>query len=146
VRIQSTSPIAVVVQRRDADGSLDNYRGLTTEAASRQVMLPVVNKNYGPFGDSSGWNSSLRVLTFDGSTAHVRVIYFSKEFPKGRVYGPVSVEGQATLRQWDDAGLPDGWVGSAIVVSDQPVVVVANLETSVFSGDRVLMYGGVSIE
>lgn len=146
VRILATSPIAVVVQRRDRDGSLDNYRGLTTEAASRQVMLPVVNKNYGPFGDHTGWNSSLRVLTFDGSTAHVRVIYFSKEFPKGRVFGPVSVEGQSTLRQWEDAGLPDGWVGSAIVVSDQPVVVVANLETEVFSGDRVLMYGGVSIE
>lgn len=146
VRIKATAPIAVVAQRRDADGSLDNYRGLTTEAASRQVMLPVVNKNYGPFGDHTGWNSSLRVLTFDGSTAHVRVIYFSKEFPKGRVYGPVNVEGQATLRQWDDGGLPDGWVGSAIVVSDQPVVVVANLETEVFSGDRVLMYGGVSIE
>jgi len=146
VRIQATAPIAVVAQRRDADGSLDNYRGLTTEAASRQVMLPVVNKNYGPFGDHAGWNSSLRVLTFDGSTAHVRVIYFSKEFPSGRIYGPVSVDGQATLRQRDDGGLPDGWVGSAIVVSDQPVVVVANLETEVFSGDRVLMYGGVSIE
>jgi len=146
VRILATAPIAVVAQRRDADGSLDNYRGLTTEAASRQVMLPVVNKNYGPFGDHTGWNSSLRVLTFDGSTAHVRVIYFSKEFPNGRVYGPVSIEGQATLRQWEDGGLPDGWVGSAIVVSDQPVVVVANLETEVFSGDRVLMYGGVSTE
>ncbi|MFN8585349.1 MAG: hypothetical protein U0446_08540 [Dehalococcoidia bacterium] len=146
VRLQATSPIAVVVQRRDTDGSLDNYRGLTTEAASRQVMLPVVNKNYGPFGDHDGWNSSLRVLTFDGSTAHVRVIYYSKEFPNGRLFGPVTVEGQATLRQWDDAGLPDGWVGSAIVVSDEPVVVVANIETEVFSGDRVLMYGGVSIE
>lgn len=146
VRIQATSPIAVIAQRRDDDGSFDNYRGLTTEAASRQVMLPVVNKNYGPFGDSAGWNSSLRVLTFDGSDAHVRVIYYSKEFPTGRVFGPVTVEGQATLRQWDDGGLPDGWVGSAIVVSDQPVVVVANIETEVFSGDRVLTYGGVSIE
>ncbi|MGE0228001.1 MAG: hypothetical protein AB7I38_05480 [Dehalococcoidia bacterium] len=146
VRIIATSPIAVVAQRRDSDGSLDNYRGLTTEAASRQVMLPVVNKNYGPFGEQAGWNSSLRVLTFDGSTAHVRVIYFSKEFPTGRVYGPVSIDGESTLRQWEDGGLPDGWVGSAIVVSDQPVVVVANIETEVFSGDRVLMYGGVSIE
>lgn len=146
VRIQATAPIAVVAQRIDADGSLDNYRGLTTEAASRQVMLPVVNKNYGPFGDRTGWNSSLRILTFDGTTAHVRVIFFSKEFPSGQVYGPVSIEGQATLRQWEDGGLPDGWVGSAIVVSDQPVVVVANIATEVFSGDRVLTYGGVSID
>ena len=146
VRIKATNPIAVVAQRLDQDGSLDNYRGLTTEAASRQVMLPVVNKNYGPFGDSKGWNSSLRILTFDGSTAHVRVIYFSKQFPNGLVYGPVSVDGFATLRQWEDGSLPDGWVGSAIVVSDQPVVVVANIETEVFSGDRVLTYGGVSIE
>ncbi len=146
VRIIATSPVAVVAQRLDQDGSLDNYRGLTTEAASRQVMLPVVNKNYGPFGDSKGWNSSLRVLTFDGSTAHVRVIYFSKQFPNGLVYGPVSVDGFATLRQWEDGNLPDGWVGSAIVVSDQPVVVVANVVSEVFTGDRVMTYGGVSIE
>lgn len=146
VRISATNPIAVVAQRLDVDGSLDNYRGLTTDAASRQVMLPVLNKNYGPFGESTGWNSSLRILTFDGSTAHVRVIYYSKEFPGGQVYGPFSVDGFATLRQRDDGGLPDGWVGSAIVVSDQPVVVVANVETEVFTGDRVLTYGGVSIE
>jgi hypothetical protein len=146
VRIKATNPIAVVVQRLDDDGSLDNYRGLTTEAASRQVMLPVVNKNYGPFGDNKGWNSSLRILTFDGSTAHVRVIYYSKDFPTGQVFGPISVDGQATLRQWEDGNLPDGWVGSAIVVSDQPVVVVADVETEVFTGDRVMTYGGVSIE
>lgn len=146
VRINATNPIAVVAQRLDADGSLDNYRGLTTDAASRQVMLPVVNKNYAPFGESKGWNSSLRILTFDGSTAHVRVIYYSKEFPSGQVFGPVSVDGFATLRQWEDAMLPDGWVGSAIVVADQPVVVVANLVTEVFTGDRVMTYGGVSIE
>jgi hypothetical protein len=109
-------------------------------------MLPVVNKNYGPFGEGAGWNSSLRILTFDGSTAHVRVIYYSKDFPTGQVFGPISVDGQATLRQWEDGNLPDGWVGSAIVVSDQPVVVVANVETSVFTGDRVMTYGGVSIE
>ncbi|MEZ4501818.1 MAG: hypothetical protein R3C39_04280 [Dehalococcoidia bacterium] len=146
VRMQSIEPIAVVAQRLAAGGPLADYRGFTAEEASRQVVLPVVNKNYGPFGGNEGWNSWFSVLTFDGTTAHVRVVYYSKAFPNGLISQPVTVDRQRSFRQWEDKNLPDGWVGSAIIVSDRPVVVVANLESDVFSGDPVMMYNGVSLE
>lgn len=146
VRMQGIEPIAVIAQRVSDDGRLGDYRGFTPEEASRQVVLPVVNRNYGPWGGSSGWNSWFRVLTFDGSEAHVRVVYYSKRFPQGLFAEPVIVDRERTFRQWDEGQLPDGWVGSAVIVSDQPVVVVANLESDVFSGDGVMMYNGVSLE
>ena len=117
-----------------------------TPTTSRQVVLPVLNKNYGPFGGSEGWNSWFRVLTFDGSIARVRVVYYSKRFPGGLYSPPLVVERERTFRQWDEGSLPDGWVGSAIVISDQPVVVLANLESDTFGGDGVMMYNGVSLE
>ena len=146
VRMQSVEPIAVVAQRIDAGGGLGDYRGFTVEEASRQVVLPVLDKRFGPFGEQDGWNSWLRIATFDGSVAHVRIIYYSKQFPGGLLRPAMSVDRMTTVRQADDAALPDGWVGSAVVVADRPVIVVANIESSVFRGDSLMMYSGVSFD
>jgi len=146
VRIQASQPIAVVTQRLGADGSFADYRGFSAEEASREVVAPVLNKNYGPFGGNSGWNSSFRVTTFDGSTANVRVIYYSRQFPNGLFAQPVSVQRQRTFRQADQTQLPDAWVGSAIIIADRPVVVAVNLESDVFSGDPSMLYSGVGLE
>jgi len=146
VRIQAVEPIAVVAQRLSEGGPLADYRGFTVEEASRQVVLPVLNKNFGPFGDATGWNSWFRVLTFDGSAATVRVFYYSKQFPDGLISVALKVDRERTFRQWEEPRLPDGWVGSGLVVSDRPVVVVANLESDVFDGDPVMLYSGVSLE
>jgi hypothetical protein len=145
VRMQASEPIAVTAELLSSRG-LGDYRGFTADDASRQVVLPVLNRNYGPWGGTSGWNSWFRVLTYDGSIAHVRVVYYSKRFPSGLISPPVIVERERTFRQWEEFNLPDGWVGSAIIVSDQPVVVVANLESDLFSGDSVMMYSGVGLE
>ena len=111
------------------------------------MVLPVLNKNFGPWGDSKGWNSWFRVLTFDGSVAHVTVVYYSKQFPDGLFpSGAARVDGQRTFVQWENSALPDGWVGSAVIVADRPVVVVANLESDVFRGDPAMLYNGVSLE
>ena len=147
VRMESLAPIAVVAQRLSADGAFADYRGFTAEEASRQVVLPVVNKNFGPWGGFNGWNSWFRVLSFDGSAAQVTVIYYSKQFPDGLFpSGATTVGGQRTFVQWEHRVLPDGWVGSAVIVADRPVVVVANLESDVFGGDPVMLYNGVSLE
>ncbi|MDA0351660.1 MAG: hypothetical protein O3A10_05560 [Chloroflexi bacterium] len=147
VRMEAVDPIAVVAQRISPNGAFADYRGFTAEEASRQVVLPVLNKNYGPWGASRGWNSWFRVLSFDGSVAHVTVIYYSKQFPDGLFPpGAARVDGQRTFVQWENGALPDGWVGSAVVVADRPVVVVANLESDVFGGDPVMLYNGVSLE
>ena len=145
VRIQATEPVAVVAQRVSEVGALADYRGFTAEEASREVVLPVLNKNFGPWGDHRGWNSWFRVLTFDGSEARMSVVYYSKYFPTGLVSPPLRVDRQKTLRQWENGRLPDGWVGSAIVIADRPIVVLANLESDVFAGDPVMLYNGVSV-
>ncbi len=147
VRIQSVEPITVVVQRLSSAGSLADYRGFTPAEASRQVVLPVMNKNYGPFGGRSGWNSSFRVASFDGSTTYAYIVYYSKQFPRGLFPdSPVPVEGSRTFRLQDERKLPDDWVGSVVIVSDRPVVVVANLRSDVFEGDPEMLYNGVSLE
>ncbi|MDA0365747.1 MAG: hypothetical protein O3B31_11820 [Chloroflexi bacterium] len=147
VRMQAVQPIAAVAERLSASGgALSDYRGFSAAEASRQVVLPVLDKNYGPFGSRKGWNSWFRVLTFDGSSANVHIVYYSQAFPTGLIGDAKVVPGQATFRQWDDRRLPDGWVGSAVVVSDRPVVVIANLESDVFPGDPVMLYSGISLE
>ena len=147
VRMQSVQPIAVVGQRRSADGSLADYRGFTAQDASRKVVVPVTNKNFRPWRTGDGWNSWFRVLTFDGSAAGVSVVYFSKAFPTGlqAVIGR-TVVGSRTFRQWEERQLPDDWVGSAIVISNRPIVVIANLESDSFEGDPVMLYSGVPLE
>ncbi len=147
VRMQAVNPIAVVVQRLSADGSLADYRGFSASEASTQVVLPVVDKNFGPFGGKKGWNSWFRVLAFDGSAANVYVVYYSAQFPRGLFpQSPILAAGGFTFRQNEDSRLPDGWVGSAVVVADRPVTVVANLQSDVFQGDPVMLYNGVPIK
>ena len=148
VRMQAVNPIAVVVQRLSADGSLADYRGCTGVEASTQVVLPVVDRNFGPFGGKRGWNSWFRVLAFDGSAAQVYVVYYGRQFPSGLFpQGSTRVGSDGlTFRQWQDDRLPDGFVGSAVIVADRPVVVVANLESDVFVGDPVMLYNGVPIK
>ncbi len=147
VRLQAVSPVAVVVQRTSTGGSLADYRGFTADESSRQVVLPVMNKNYGPFGGNRGWNSSFRVQSWDGSAARVYVIYYSARFPDGvSSPQPTVVNGSRTFRQSDEPLLPDAWVGSAAVVADRPIVVVANLQSDVFDGDPVMLYNGVALD
>ena len=146
VRIRAEYPIAVVTQRLSTDGALADYRGFTASEAAREVVLPVLNKNFGPWGGFEGWNSWFRVVAFDGSRARVNVVYFSRHFPTGRFSGTFTVDRYRTLRQWENPDLPDGWVGGAIVIADRPVVVIANLESDVFLGDPVMLYNGVAIQ
>ncbi len=37
-------------------------------------------------------------------------------------------------------------MGSAVIVSDRPIVVVADLRSDVFEGDPEMLYNGVSLE
>ena len=145
VRVRSDHPIAIVAQRLSDNGALADYRGFTAEEAARDVVLPVLNKNFGPWGDAVGWNSWFRVFSFDGSPGSMRVMYFSEEFPNGMLSQPMALDGPTTFRQWEDGRLPDGWVGSAIIIADRPIVAVANLESDVFEGDPVMLYNGVSL-
>ena len=129
----------------------ERFHGVVPEIAARahlEQILPVLDKNFGPFGENRGWNSWFRVLAFDGSAAQVYVVYYGRQFPSGLFpQGSTRVGSDGlTFRQWQDDRLPDGFVGSAVIVADRPVVVVANLESDVFVGDPVMLYNGVPIK
>ena len=114
--------------------------------ASRQVVLPILDKSFGPFGESTGWNSWFRVVSFDGSPSYVRVIYYSRQNPTGQLRDPINAANGVTVLQNADRNLPEGWVGSAIVISDQPVIVLVGIESAVFKGDSAMLYNGVGFD
>jgi hypothetical protein len=106
----------------------------------------VLNKNYGPVGRASGWNSWFRVMVADGGQATVTVSYYGLDLPGGRVSYTVRVDREFTVFQYLESVLPDGFAGTAIIESDRPIVALANLFTDVFQGDPDLLYNGIALD
>jgi hypothetical protein len=145
-RLQSTQPIGVVATRSTYLGeSFNNYRGLTPQDAATRVLLPVLNKNYGPYQGKNGWNSWFRVLVADGGQANVRIRYLGTDLPGGEVSYSRSGFREFTVFQDQEGILPNGFAGTAILESDRPIVVLANLYTDVFVGDGDLMYNAIPL-
>ena len=145
VRIKSDLPIAIVAQLFSSNKLLGNYRGLSSEEASRQIFMPVLNKNYGPFGDAIGWNSSFRVFTFDGSESRIKKYFFSN---KGKNISEISMilNREKTFYQQKNDLIDSKWVGSGYIVADKPIVAVVYLFNKNFEGDNLLLYNAVSLE
>ena len=147
VRLNSTEPIAAVVFRgRTLHHAFTDYRGIRPEEGANRVLLPVLNKNYGPARGGKGWNSWFRVMVADGGQANVAVRYFGLDLPGGTAGYSVVVDREFTVFQARDAVLPDGFAGTAIIESDRPIVALANLFTDVFSGDPDVLYNGIALD
>jgi hypothetical protein len=145
-RLTSTQPIGVVVNRSsDRVDVFTSYRGVRPEDGATRVLLPVLNKNYGPVADRRGWNSWFRVLVADGGAANVEVRYFGRNIPGGEVAYSQQVFREFTVFQDQESVLPDGFAGSAILTSDRPIVALANLSTDVFTGDTDFIYNAISL-
>ena len=145
-RLASTRPIAVIVNRSsNLVDVFTGYRGLRPADAGRKVLLPVLNRNYGPVGDRRGWNSWFRVLVADGGQANVTVRYFGLDLPGGSVAYTKTIFREFTVFQDREGLLPDGFAGTAILESDRPIVALANLTTDVFQGDTDLLYNGIAL-
>jgi hypothetical protein len=147
VRLLSTEPIAVVVDRDTwINDYFTDYRGVRPEDTGTQVLLPVLNKNYGPQnGIGVGWNSWFRVMVADGGTANVTVTYYGLDIPGGSTSYTVPVHREFTVFQFNEA-LPDGFAGTAIISADRPIVAIANIYTDSFSGDTDVLYNGVALD
>jgi len=145
-RITSTQPIGVIVSRstKYAD-TFTNYRGLRPEDGASRVLLPVLNKSYGPSGGHRGWDSWFRVLVADGGTANVCIKYKGLDLPGGEQGYCVFVTREATVFQYLEPFLPNGFAGTAILEADRPIVALANIYTDVFTGDTDLLYNGVPL-
>jgi len=145
-RVTATQPIGVIVGRGSRfDDTFTNYRGVRPQDAATRVLLPVMNKNYGPYNGHSGWNSYFRVLVADGGGANVRIRYLGLDLPGGEQSYSMFVNREATVFQPSEGILPDGFAGTAIIESDRPIVALANLATDVFTGDTSLLYNGIAL-
>ncbi len=145
-RLTSTQPIGVITSRatRYAD-TFTNYRAFRPEDGSTKVLLPVLNKNYGPYNGHAGWNSWFRVLVADGGEANVRIRYIGLDLPGGEVSYTMHAQREFTVFQPQEDILPNGFAGTAILESDRPIVALGNLSTDVFTGDTDLLYNGVPL-
>ena len=145
-RIQSSQPIGVIVTRSTRFGeSFTNYRGLTPQEGARRVLLPVLNKSFGPVAGRRGWDSWFRVLVADGGQANVRIRYFGLNLPGGEQSYSVNAFREFTVFQYNEGILPNGFAGTAIIESDRPIMVLANIYTDVFRGDTELLYNGIPL-
>lgn len=145
-KITSTQPIGVIVSRGTAYADIaTNYRGFRPEDGARRVLLPVLNKSYGPVGNLRGWDSWFRVLVADGGQANVCIMYKGLDLPNGEARYCMQVFREATVFQFNEAFLPNGFAGTAILESDRPIVALANIYTDVFVGDPDLLYNGVPL-
>lgn len=147
-RITSSQPLAVVVDRGTyLNEGFTNYRGVRPSDAAYKVLLPVLNKNYGPVpGKANGWNSWFRVMVADGGEANVQVSYYGLDIPGGVLQYTVRVDREFTVFQHLEENLPDGFAGTAIITSDRPIVALADVYTDVFGGDPDLVYNGTPLQ
>jgi hypothetical protein len=145
-RLMSTEPLAVVVLRGTFLGdTFTDYRGIRPQDGAHRVLLPVLNKNYGPIPGKTGWNSWFRVMVADGGSATVTVTYYGLDLPGGKISYSRVIDREFTVFQFNDA-LPDGFAGTAIIEADRPIVALANVYTDVFDGDPDLLYNGISLD
>lgn len=146
-RLTSSEPIAVIVDRDTwLTESFTNYRGIRPEDGASRVLLPVLNKNYGPEnGVGAGWNSWFRVMVADGGSANVTVTYYGLDIPGGSTSYTVPVDREFTVFQFNE-DLPDGFAGTAIISADRPIVALANIYTDSFTGDPDVLYNGVPLD
>ena len=145
-RLTSTQPLGVVVNRSsNLVDVFTSYRAFRPTDGALKVLLPVLNKNYGPYNGRSGWNSWFRVLVADGGSANVTVRYFGLDLPGGTVAYTQAVNREFTVFQYLEPSLPNGFAGTAILESDRPIVALANLTTDVFFGDTDLLYSGIPL-
>jgi hypothetical protein len=146
-RLTSTQPIGVIVNRgSNLIDVFTNYRGLRPADGATKVLLPVLNKNYGPYADRNGWNSWFRVLVADGGQANVTVRYYGLDLPGGSVSYTQTVFREFTVFQNQEPSLPSGFAGTAVLESNRPIVALANLTTDVFWGDTDLLYNGIPLQ
>ena len=145
-RLTSTQPIGVIVNRGTRFGeTFTNYRGFRPDDGARRVLLPVLNKNYGPSNGKSGWNSWFRVLVADGGSANVTIRYVGLDLPGGEQAYTVQAFREFTVFQFNESMLPNGFAGTAILESDRPIVALANVYTDVFPGDGDMTYNGIPL-
>ncbi|MDI7276249.1 MAG: hypothetical protein QME94_09730 [Anaerolineae bacterium] len=142
VVVSSDQPIAAIgsEQVTYADGSIGNsqYSGLSENEIGTRFYLPNVNRRFG----GGQWSSRITVQNTQSTQINVTVTFYNPD-ASVRDTDTVSIpgNGSVTLSQTDDAELPDGWLGAAIVEATGNVAVIADVRSA---DGRLESYNGFS--
>jgi hypothetical protein len=140
--LESTGDVAVIVDVMSADGRLETYNAFSSGATT--MYLPTLLIGYG----GNKWNSSFQVLNVGTSEAQVRITYYTAGNPVPAKAVEMSLPPHQSLSRYqpvDDKDLGTPWIGSAVIESTQPVVVVGS-QSSDAAGKRLAsIYNGVAV-
>lgn len=142
--LTSDRPIAVVVVRRWRDDSVEGYSaysGIPRGAASATAWLPLVYRQF-----SANWQSWFQVQVVDGGAANVEVAYYGEALPGGMVSFRRTVQGVAFFDQSQDALLPAGFSGAAVLRADRPLVAAVLVYSDQHQGDAMASFGAFGKE
>jgi hypothetical protein len=148
MNVVSDQAVAVVGTWGWTLGAVDGfaaYAGVPQAEASTAVWVPLIFRDFGykgPTGGARGWNSWLRIQVTDGGTASIKVTYYGSNLPHGSASFGQTVIGAKFLYPQDDALLPAGFEGAAVIVSDKPIAVVAGVSSDAYLGDTDAMFAG----
>jgi fimbrial isopeptide formation D2 family protein/uncharacterized repeat protein (TIGR01451 family) len=113
-----------------ADTSVSGYNAVSGREVGffDQLYLPIVQTNCGPGGC---WNTMLRVANVgQDQNAAVTVRFFPADDGSGSLHTGFQVEALVNVGQTWSINLgelvPDGWVGSAHILTDDAVVAIAD--------------------
>jgi hypothetical protein len=116
--------------------SFASYKGLGwnssgTSDLSTAVLVPLMFKN---FGENTRWNTKFAISTADPTQmAEVTVTYCCDNRlpePGGSFHKTFVVQASTVIDQGLEIGLPDGFVGSAIITGKQPLAVVQTMASA----------------
>jgi hypothetical protein len=140
--IQSTQPIVARVQfTQDGQYPSSGFNAFPAGTEATALNFPSLFKK---FGWNDAWNSSISIMNTSSTPANITINYYS-----GSLSNPVSrsyvVRDTLVIYQILESRLPDQWNGAARIVSDQPIVAVAdkNTQPGTYNGDTLTSYEGV---
>lgn len=150
--VSADQPIVAVVNV-ESETVFRTYRGFAyafgmssvSSQTAYQYWLPLTKRNWGDAGDTT----SILVYNLDyaGLTANIEIAYYDQDgVLVATDMGTIPPGGSASYYQGDNAGLPDGFRGSAVISSDQPVVALVGqqaLDSSYYEGFSEGVYDAV---
>jgi hypothetical protein len=145
-------PLAVIASTVTTKGpSHRAYSGIMTADSTGspgppyKVFLPLVYRTYGwhgPGGNLKGWNSWFQVQVADGSTAQITTTFYRDNGSTANTQ-PATIAGSGGVYQYSNAALGAGYIGSALILSDKPIAVIATVTSDAYVGDADASYEGI---
>lgn len=115
-KVESDQPIVLLVNESTAMNRAASYTGFAEGSTS--VQAPIVLRRY------YNYNSSVTCQNVGTEPTTMSIAYGG--IAGSTTSASIPVNGTALFYQPDDLLLPDGWIGSATITAEQPIVCVVN--------------------